>query len=101
LSKVILMTAILLVLSFLCQSQNPESSKRFLVDFNTERGTFSFHDSENRTIFDGLSSVIHTSKGSFSTSENSFDWEKPDRQNFNENVICPSADLLFSDPASV
>jgi hypothetical protein len=85
LSGLILMTA-MLVLSFLCQSQNSVTSNRFQVDFNPEQGTFLFHDSENRYIFDGLSSVIHTSKGSFSTSENDFVWEKPARQKFTDSL---------------
>jgi uncharacterized lipoprotein YehR (DUF1307 family) len=84
--RLILMFAMLLVLSFLCQSQNRETSNRFQVDFNPEQGTFLFHDSENRYIFDGLSSVIHTSKGSFSTSENDFVWEKPARQKFTDSL---------------
>jgi len=86
LSKLILTTALLLVLSFLCQSQNQKNYKRFLVEFIPDQGTFSFIETGNQYVFEGISSVIHTSKGSFSTSGNGYAWEKPAKHKFTDSI---------------
>jgi len=79
-------SALLLVLSLMSQSQNQQTNNNFQVEFNPENSTLSFHDSANQFGFEGLSAVIHTTKVSFSTSENGFVWEKTVLQQFIDSL---------------
>lgn len=78
--------ACLMLISAFCQSQAPKSKIRFQAEFDSKQGSFSVKTKDNQINIIGITSVIHTSNGSFSTALNAFDWEKPTRQAFIDSV---------------
>lgn len=73
----ILIPSLLMVLSFLGQSQTTESDIRFVAEFDSKQGSYSVKTTDNQVNMTGISCIIHTSGGSFSTASNQFVWEKP------------------------
>ncbi|HSO86333.1 MAG TPA: glycoside hydrolase family 36 protein [Draconibacterium sp.] len=84
--KLTLILSLLMFISVSSQSQTPNPNIHFQAEFDLKQGSFSVKTTDNQINIIGITSVIHTTNGSFSTAGKGFEWKKPIWQNFKDSV---------------
>jgi hypothetical protein len=85
-TKQSLIVVCILLLSLISQAQVPSKKTFFQLDFDSGHSSFSLETSDNFLNITGITSVLHTSKGSYLCSQHNFKWEKTVKKPFRDSI---------------